>query len=146
MFELALNCEGINIFLVNVESSKLLDNKYFWETKLQVNNLIKLVEKLSYKSYNKIVDSHQSADLIIAKNNKTNFTINIGGCKDHFCITKSNDKYKVIINFNPINFVCHDVINVKLMTEVKSLLVFHIYSNSSDDITDNRGKKYLETD
>ena len=29
MFELALNCDELNIFLVNLESSKLLDNKYF---------------------------------------------------------------------------------------------------------------------
>ena len=39
MFELALNCEDLNIFLLNVETSQLLGDKYFWTKRLEAKDL-----------------------------------------------------------------------------------------------------------
>ena len=67
MFELALNCEDPNVFLINVEASQLLGDRYFWTKRLELKELSSLTEELNYKSYINIIESYRIADLIIDK-------------------------------------------------------------------------------
>ena len=138
MFELALNCGGLSIFLVNLETSQLLNNKYFWEQKLQFNKLTNLVEELNYKSYTKISESYRLANLIIDKNIRTNFTINVENFNERIIVFRWCREYKIYNHTYKVE--CN-----KSKSEIEFLLAINIYKYGSDSITTNsRIDKYLD--